>query len=68
MRSLCPGSLSAMSSAKATIALSAMRCAPSAREEVVAREVLKEQQCADALVASGERVILDDKVEQIRGA
>ena len=68
MRSFWRGSLSAISSAKATIALSARRCAPSRREEPVAGEVLEEQQRPDALVAVGERVVLDDEVEQMRGA
>ena len=68
MRSLCPGSLSAVSRAKATIALSAMRCVPSAREDLVAGEVLEEQERPDALVAVGEGVVLDDEVERIRGA
>ena len=36
-----------------------------ARKELVPREVLQEQERPDALVAVGERVILDDEVEQI---
>jgi len=37
-------------------------------KELVPGEVLQEQQRPDALVAVGERVILDDEIQQIRGA
>jgi len=39
-----------------------------AREELVPGEVLQEQQRPDAPVAVGEGVILDDEVQQVRGA
>ena len=65
--SLSSGLLSAISSVKATKALSAMRFSPSAFiQKIVALQKLDEYRSGDPFVAVGERVVLDDEIQQVR--